>query len=824
MKNRHPKKHTLKIGTFRVFPLLLALLVLMNMIYSGIIPITAEEDVKQEDYLTLENTPEHIRDIIEPNISAGAVLTNDNYEDLYSMTLANPDGTKTCFAFSERVKFKDSDNKIKFKNDKLKKVNKLFSTYEYENGENTFNAYFPKKIKDGILMETENYSIRFRPFTNKNIKAEKKMTTFHEIIEEVVEYADVFGTGTALQYKTLMDGIKENIVLNEYKGQNIFQFYIDLENLEPATLEAETIPLLDPETKEIVAVLGQPDARDSYSGEYSEDECHYTLSNRLKLTKEKKNWVLSVIIDKNFLESETTVYPVVIDPTVVKHDGGTSIEDTTIYSSSDENYCTYLSLVAGYTDARYGEGRILVKYKDINKFSHIIPENIIDATFHIYETSNYTNEILLRLYEVEQLWNQTTVTWNNCPRIGNFVCDQHIKHNKQYFVFPIRELFQSWLSTYKSTGTNNGYSFMLQAFRWDGMEMPDRREFASSHWMVEKKPYFEVTYTERFSFTEGVYFIKNQQSGKYLDIENKNTASGANVLQWEFTGELSQQWRVKKVNDSGYYTIHPVIAPTRALRANGTENESNIVIYGTNYTGNSAWWKINFNGYADSTYRLYNYEADGKTMVVRNASMDNGANVFLYDYSPARDRNDDWVFERADKRLNTPMILQPDGYGWCWAACADMLAKTYNIKYTRSQQDAVIHVKGYAKNEGGTMSETEQAAEYISNNQIDFYSAPGRIYSENILTKLIMNGHPVIMGIYSFNADGNEEFSKGHGLIVYGSFYRLEDGKHYFRIKDPLGGDFTLTYEELLRFGEKRWAGIVTRNLYYASETIPRVI
>ena len=61
-------------------------------------------------------------------------------------------------------------------------------------------------------METGNYSINFRPLTNKNIKAERKIAIFHSSTEEIVEYPNVFGEGTALQYKALINGIKENII------------------------------------------------------------------------------------------------------------------------------------------------------------------------------------------------------------------------------------------------------------------------------------------------------------------------------------------------------------------------------------------------------------------------------------------------------------------------------------------------------------------------------------------------------------------------------------------------------------------------------------
>lgn len=751
----------------------------------------------------------------------------------YSTTYRLSNGQYETEIYNNAIRYKDKKSGKLLDYDaslSLLENNADLKAYKYENKSGDKKNYFPKKLKEStpVITEYNDCKISVVP-VDSNIS---KVSLDDEIHtqdlygdEQEASYSVTYSNvkeNTDINITSLEDGIKENIILNEYKGQNIFQFYIDLDHLVPATLEAESIPLLDPETKEVVAILGQPDARDSYTGEYKEGVCHYTLSNHLKLTKEKKNWVLSIVIDKNFLENDTTVYPVVIDPIVAKYEGDASIEDTTIYSNSNENYSAYLNLVAGYTDARYGEGRILVKYKDINKFENIIPENIIDAKFHIYESSDYTNKIMLRLYEVEQLWDQMTVNWNNCPRVGNFVCDKLISSSKRYYTFPIRGLFQSWLRTYRSTNINNGYSFLMRGFLPNGGETCERRNFLSSHWMVQQKPYFEITYTENNSLADGVYFIKNKQSGMYLDIENKSISSGANVFQWEFSGELSQQWRVKK--EGSFYTIHPVVAPNCSLRANGIINESNITIYGENYTGDDVLWSITYNDYADSTYRLILKNGLGRTMVVQNASSTNGANVFLYDYSVGGNRNDDWIFERAEILLNTPLILQPNDYSWCWAASAEMVAKTYNINYNRTQEDAVIYIKGSSIDDGGTMNETERAAEYISNNQLDFYSSQNDIYSENMLTKIIMNGNPVIIKNDSYDSGGNIIENTGHVQVVYGYYYGLSDGIRYFYTKDPNGIDTFYSYNELVRFGEKRWSGIVTRNVNGANSTIPRPI
>lgn len=53
---------------------------------------------------------------------------------------------------------------------------------------------------------------------------------------------------------------------------------------------------------------------------------------------------------------------------------------------------------------------------------------------------------------------------------------------------------------------------------------------------------------------DGVYYIKNSSSGKYLDVINGQTNDGANIHQWDFNGAEAQKFKL--VSDgSGYYYI-----------------------------------------------------------------------------------------------------------------------------------------------------------------------------------------------------------------------------------------------------------------------------
>lgn len=809
---RRSSRPVIKIRRYKFVAVSIVSVMLFNVLYAGISPVKAESI---DETLTMEHLPDAVYNAIKSEITEDTELTKDGQSDLYSITTTENDGTKTIFSFQEPIKFRDENNRIHFKSDKVKKSNKLFSSYAFQSDENNITAYLPKRIKDNVLLEANNFKIQFRPVVNKNVKAVKKLFTFHDATEEVVEYADVFGQGTALQYKPMMNGLKENIVLNQYNGQNTFQFYIDIGELEPAFMEGESIPLLHPDTKEIVCVLGQVDARDSFTGDYSDTEQHFTLFNSLKLEKDKKNdYLLTITVDKEFLESDTTVYPVVIDP--ILNANSSNMKDTTVYSSYPTKQTYYTSSYLNVGDhGSYGEGQALVKVTNMSSFASISPDNLVDVTYHVYEGSGRTTNTIIRLRDTLSIWSDTSVTWNNRPSQGDFVSDIQI-HGSGWKEFPLKYLFKSWLSNVRGEGGFSAdYGFYLTAYENYMIDLPQSRHFCSSEHGTYK-PYVKVVYNAA-SFEPGVYYIRNVQSGKYMDVNGQYTTSGTNVHQWQFHGGQSQQWRVISAG-SGYYYIRPMHAPTRSLdvESNYSSNESNIWIYGDNYTGDSAKWQIILNShFSDGSYRLI-CKASGKAAVVQSALDTNGANIFQYTYTTGECRNDDWIFERADTTLTVPLIPQMQS-NWCWAASAEMIARIRNINYARDHWDAAHYVlnlrdelpDGY--NVGGYANEAELAAEYITNFEYDIYCANSSIYSPSAITRVLRDNSPIeiqwgwLQGLYRRG---------GHSVVIYG-FYYDSSGNLILKIKDPwspnIGSMYTMSYNNVRRIDNDRvWESFQT--------------
>ena len=150
-----------------------------------------------------------------------------------------------------------------------------------------------------------------------------------------------------------------------------------------------------------------------------------------------------------------------------------------------------------------------------------------------------------------------------------------------------------------------------------------------------------------FFVNGGRYYIVNAHSNKLLNVANFGTTSDTNVVQWWNNGGTNNEWIITLLSD-GYYKISPCHTSNMALDVlnNGTANGDNVGIYSVPSSGpyNSSRWSISRVA-STGNFKIASKNSSGtKVLTVENASCDNGANVFMYDYSSSYPTNDEWIF------------------------------------------------------------------------------------------------------------------------------------------------------------------------------------
>ena len=195
----------------------------------------------------------------------------------------------------------------------------------------------------------------------------------------------------------------------------------------------------------------------------------------------------------------------------------------------------------------------------------------------------------------------------------------------------------------------------------------------------------------------GIYYIRNVNSNKYLDVSGAG-GNGAQVIQWGFTGNDNQKWKV--ISYGSYYVLSPVHlnSDTYAFNVYGGGILDNTLIKIYNDApppGGSSLWQIVNQG--SNKFSLRGSEANSqqnpsKAAVVANGSSSSGANIVLYTYSSGQDYQL-WYFEEAvssDDHGNTTanatqIVTNNDPFGsgssWNTTALQESYSGTINYSY-----------------------------------------------------------------------------------------------------------------------------------------------
>lgn len=148
--------------------------------------------------------------------------------------------------------------------------------------------------------------------------------------------------------------------------------------------------------------------------------------------------------------------------------------------------------------------------------------------------------------------------------------------------------------------------------------------------------------------TDGVYMIRNVNSGLYLDVNNGVAANDTNIQQWgaSMAGNYNS-WRIVK-DSQGYYTFYSLVGDgnTYVMDVAGrkTANGTNVALYAAKDSDNQ---KYDLVQQADGSYAILTKITGSASCVeVVNAYTNSGANVqqFTFTGHPCQK----WYFEKIE--------------------------------------------------------------------------------------------------------------------------------------------------------------------------------
>ena len=409
-------------------------------------------------------------------LSNGFVKRIPEDEDLNSYVFEREDGSRNLYMFSEDVKFETSDGTVLEKDISLQRYSDGYVTKQ-----NNIHLFLPDHYPDGVRLSFENEELVFLPLSSNSD------TIAYDYIDKI-SYQGAFGCNTELVYTPTLSGVKQDIVLNDYEGVNRFCYVVQSETLKPFSEDSD-IFFADSYDAEYRFVLGPVYIYDS-EGRFTSGELDVEQTGN-------NSWIIAVTAPTDFLELETTVYPVTIDPTISVQASISSayIEDVAILSGLGNTATGAWSTVyTGFLSEATGISRTLVRLPGLinnSTYSSIPSALITSAKFCVYEqTTAGTGTVSLYNY-VGTSWTENGATWNNVSYNGySSLFDTQTPVGGTLVEFNITNLVKGWKNgTYSSAS-----GFMLRKQN-EGDGVNYHTFYSSESSYSSYRPYVEVSYT-----------------------------------------------------------------------------------------------------------------------------------------------------------------------------------------------------------------------------------------------------------------------------------------------------------------------------------------
>lgn len=411
------------------------------------------------------------------------------------------DGTYECVVYSEDKYYLDADGEFKEINNTIVPTDykSETTTYKYVNAANSTLVYFSDECPSVLIKSGDNQLA----FSIVNSRAEKvqtgakgneyKFPEFDLRSDNCITYTRVCEE-TDIVYSVNNGYVKEYIVLNGPNAPTDFQFTFDTTDCYIKENDVGTLNVYN-SNGELSFEFGALFAVDA-AGKHT-DNLKYKI-----VTKDKDATIISVSIDPNFLIDAGTVFPILIDPSVMVT-GESNTYDTYVSSRYPaQNYYLNNYLRTG-RDVDYYVRRTYIKFDlptYINKNNY---SNIYSAYINIKKYSGSSPSVTA--YRTTGSWTSSTLTWNNKP--GYTTTDASTSaalYSDNWYRLYVTSIVKGWYAE-----ANINYGFVLK----DTTESDNSQwtTFYSSDAASPNKPELHIFYSE------GQY-LNHGSAGKYIYV------------------------------------------------------------------------------------------------------------------------------------------------------------------------------------------------------------------------------------------------------------------------------------------------------------------
>ncbi|MED4404101.1 DNRLRE domain-containing protein [Metabacillus fastidiosus] len=343
----------------------------------------------------------------------------------------NTDGSYTAEAYTKPIHYKKDNKWHDIDNTLIEN-----STQELENKSNSFKVKFPKKPKKENKSKLYTFStkgheavVEFIDNTNTKPKVHNGLKdTVSKPNKNKVKYENLYD-GVTFDYAVDSSKIKENIILDSYRGKNTFQFNLLTQGLKAAKKEDGTIEFTDSKTGEFLFYIQRPYMYDSSKSKSISEQVTQ------EITPTESGFTLTITADEAYLKDPNRVYPVVIDPWI------DNFKTSDAFVASDPDYgfglLDYLSVGSS---ANFGKTRTYLRW---NPLPEIPDAEIVGGSVGIYQSESNA-DVPISLHRLTQSYSTSTIKWTNQPSYNPVPEATVSRKDIGYMYFPVNELLKDW--------------------------------------------------------------------------------------------------------------------------------------------------------------------------------------------------------------------------------------------------------------------------------------------------------------------------------------------------------------------------------------------
>lgn len=490
-------------------------------------------------------------------------LYEEEGDNLNRVVFLNADGTQTAYIFDFPVKYTDENGAIKDITLDIVDSNTLG---QFETASGSSVTTFSRNASDGIRLVGNDTVLSLVPHipvtrAGAELSSSSKITassTVKRIDNKTVSYD--YDSKTTIEYSLTYTGFKEDIVVSEYTGQTEYDFTLYTNGLELTEIDGSFY--LVNEENVVKATLGDIII-------FTADEKNNTMGElNAQTIVAGQEYLLTIVVDPEFLASEETVYPIRIDPTVeicYDNNGAGAIADVTLNSNSGSSG-TSGSLSVGLRET-YGISRILMKFPGLDLSSLGNNITITNATVEIRDLMCEGTGLDVSCYVFSgNTWDESTANWSNVSpnSISTFLSSNVISYangtqqaTAHRYSFDITQAVEGWRTG--NYNPNKGIIFKGPSSVENGSTYNCKT--IASYNRASYKPSLSVTYSTTSNLiSNDTYYLNNRYCGDYLRYTTSSATATSGLI--SSLGN-SIRWEIRSVN--GGYVIRSKSDTTKYL-------------------------------------------------------------------------------------------------------------------------------------------------------------------------------------------------------------------------------------------------------------------